>query len=183
MNKQIKKNTVIMIFGVLVIILQCLATFISFGSFPITLTLIPIIVAGAIYGEMIGLLMGTIFGVVVAIMVVTGADPSGATMLAIHPIITISVCIIKGALAGYLSAVAYKLLKDWNEKAAIVIAAAVAPIVNTATLFTCLILFFDSTFAVMVSAFMSINFGIELLTNILLAPGLLGLIHRWQNRS
>ena len=178
-----KKNVVIAIFAAIVIVLQLVATFINFGSFPIPLTLIPIIVAGAVFGPGVGALMGTVFGVIVALMVITGADPSGATMLAIHPIITISVCIIKGTLCGFCSALVYKALRGKNEKLAIVLASAVAPIVNTGTLFLCLILFFESTFAAMVSAFMSINFIVELLTNILLAPGLLGIIHSWQNRE
>ncbi|MBR3264659.1 MAG: ECF transporter S component [Erysipelotrichaceae bacterium] len=175
--KDNKKNVAIAIFAAIIVVLQLVATFINFGSFPITLTLIPIIVAGAIYGPAIGALMGTVFGVIVALMVITGADPSGATMLAIHPVITISVCILKGTLCGLCSALTYKALKNKNEKLAIVLASAVAPIVNTGTLFICLILFFESNFATMVSAFMSINFLIELLTNVLLAPGLLGIIH------
>ena len=181
--KENKKNVVIAVFAAIVIVLQLVATFINFGSFPITLTLIPIIVAGAVYGPKVGALMGTVFGVIVALMVITGADPSGATMMAIHPVITISVCILKGFLCGWCSALVYKALKPKNEKLAIVVASAVAPIVNTGTLFLCLILFFDASFATMVSAFMSINFIVEFLTNILLAPGLLGIIHSWQNRD
>ncbi|MBR3251749.1 MAG: hypothetical protein IKF80_08550, partial [Erysipelotrichaceae bacterium] len=152
-------------------------------SFPITLTLIPIIVGAAVFGPYVGLLLGSVFGIVVAIMVVTGADPSGATMLAIHPVITISVCILKGALAGLVSGLIYKALKGENEKLAIILAAAAAPLTNTVTLFVTLILFFDSKFTVMVSALMSINFLIELMTNVVLAPGLLGLIHKWQKRT
>ena len=178
-----KKNVVIAIFAAIVIVLQLVATFINFGSFPITLTLIPIIVGAAVFGPYIGLLLGTVFGIVVAIMVVTGADPSGATMLAVHPVITISVCIIKGSLAGLISGLVYKALKQKNEKLAIILAAAAAPLVNTVTLFLTLILFFESSFAVMVSALMSINFMIELMTNIILAPGLLGLIHKWQKMT
>ncbi len=178
-----RKISVIGIFAALVIVLQCVSTFINFGSFPITLTLIPIIVGGAVFGPYIGLLLGTVFGVVVALMVVTGADPSGATMLSIHPVITISVCILKGALAGLFSALIYKALKNKNEKLAIILAAAVAPLTNTVTLFLCLILFFESSFAVMMSTLMSINFMIELMTNVILAPGLLTLIHTWQKKS
>ncbi|MBO7677794.1 MAG: ECF transporter S component [Erysipelotrichaceae bacterium] len=178
-----RETTVIGIFAGVVIVLQCISTFVNFGAFPITLTLVPIIVGGAVFGPKIGALLGTVFGIVVALMVVTGADPSGATMLAIHPFITISVCIVKGALAGLFSALVYKALKDRNEKLAIIAAAAVAPITNTVTLFLVLIIFFESSFAVMISALMSINFLIELLTNVLLAPGLLTLIHRWQKRA
>ena len=178
-----RKVAVIGIFAALIVILQCISTFINFGSFPITLTLIPIIVGAAVFGSYIGLLLGAVFGIVVAIMVVTGADPSGATMLAIHPVITISVCILKGALAGLVSGLIYKALKGENEKLAIILAAAAAPLTNTVTLFVTLILFFDSKFTVMVSALMSINFLIELMTNVVLAPGPLGLIHKWQKRT
>ena len=182
MNKY-EKITIITIFAALIVILQCISTFINFGSFPITLTLIPIIVGGAVYGPFVGMILGIVFGIVVSLMVVTGLDPSGATMLAIHPVITVSVCLIKGALAGLCSALVYKFMKNKNEKTAIILAAAVAPLVNTCTLFIVLIVFFDSSFAVMVSAIMSINFLIELLTNIILAPSLLGLIHRWEKSN
>jgi len=182
MNEKLKTRTTITIFAAIVVVLQCIATFINFGAFPITLTLIPIIVAGAIYGPAIGCLMGTVFGIVVALMVITGADPSGATMLATRPIVTISVCIIKGALAGLVSAIVYKLLKNKNEGLAIVLASAAAPIVNTGTLFLCLIIFFGSSFTIMLAALTSLNFIIELLTNILLAPGLLSLIHSREKR-
>ncbi|MBR2788862.1 MAG: ECF transporter S component [Erysipelotrichaceae bacterium] len=178
-----KKTAVIAIFAALIVVLQCISTFINFGSFPITLTLIPIIVGAAVFGPYVGLLLGSVFGIVVAIMVVTGADPSGATMLAIHPVITISVCIIKGALAGYVSGLIYQAFSDKNEKLGIILAAAAAPLANTITLFLCLIIFFESSFAVMVSALMSINFIIELMTNVILAPGLLTLIHRWQKKA
>ena len=69
----------------LVVVLQTAATFIRFGSFPITLTLIPIVVAGALYGVGSGALIGTVFGLVVLVMVLTGADASGQMMLALHP--------------------------------------------------------------------------------------------------
>ena len=85
--KNTKEITTISMFAGLVVVLQVVATFINFGGFPITLTLIPIIIAGAMFGPRTGALMGTVFGVVVALMVITGADPSGATMLAMRVLI------------------------------------------------------------------------------------------------
>ena len=167
--KNTKQITAISMFAGLVVVLQVVATFINFGGFPITLTLIPIIIAGALYGPKIGALMGTVFGVVVALMVITGADPSGATMLAMHPVVTISACGLAGALV-------YKALNKKNKVLAIVLAAAVTPAVNTGTLYIVIIIFFSGTFAAMIGAFMSVNFLIELLTNILLAPGLLRIV-------
>ena len=121
MKEKLRRRTFIIVFAAIVAVLQCIATFINFGAFPITLTLIPIIVAGAVFGPFIGLVMGLVFGIVVAVMVVTGADPSGATMLAARPFVTISVCILKGALAGFFSALTYHLLKKMNETVDIVL--------------------------------------------------------------
>ena len=177
MNRnKIKLITEVSIFSAIIIILQLIATFINFGSFPITLTLIPIIVGGAVYGPLVGMILGLVFGLIVDVMVITGADPTGAVMLASHPIITLSTCLIKGALAGLLSALAYKYLKIKNSKLRIVIAAAICPIANTFTFFISLILFFDSSITVLISTILSVNFVIELLINMLIAPGLTTLI-------
>lgn len=176
-----KKFAIISIFTALVIVLQVIATYVNFGGFPITLTLIPIIISGAVYGINMGSLMGLVFGAVVSIMVIIGADPSGAVMFASHPIITVLTCLIKGAVAGGLGAFAYKKIS--NKKISIVVDAIVTPIINTAILYISLIIFFDSSFTAMVAAFMSINFVIELLINILLAPGLTNIINRAKSRQ
>lgn len=180
-NMKTKRFAAISIFSAIIVVLQIVATFIKIGSFPITLTLIPIIVAGAVYGPIVGLLMGIVFGVIVSIMVIVGADPGGAIMLASHPIITILTCIIKGALAGFIGAIAYKNIR--NKKLAIIIDAIITPVINTLTLYISLILFFDSSFATLVAAFMSINFIIELTLNVLIAPGLLIVINRATKRN
>lgn len=174
--KNTKKITTISMFVGLVIVLQVVATFINFGGFPITLTLIPIIVGGAMFGPSVGAILGTAFGLVVALMVITGADPSGATMLAMHPIITISVCILKGTFAGLFSALVYKSLKDKNKLLAIMLSAAVAPITNTGILALVIILFFDGAFVTFISLFITINFALELVVDLLVSPALLRII-------
>lgn len=177
-NKKIKLISQVAIFSAVIVVLQLIATFINFGSFPITLTLLPIIVGAAVYGPPVGAILGLVFGAIVDIMVITGADPSGAAMLSMHPIITLLTCLIKGALAGYISGLTYKLLAKANKKVRIIAAAAICPIVNTLVFFISLILFFDSSFKALIGAFISINFVIELLINVLLAPGLTNLIER-----
>ena len=159
----------------LVVVLQTAATFIRFGSFPITLTLIPIVVAGALYGVASGALIGTVFGLVVLVMVLTGADASGQMMLALHPLITSVACVVKGTLCGAASAAVYQLLARRSGKAAVV-AAAVCPLVNTGVLYLVLVLFFDTSWAAVLSAFMSVNFLLELAFNIVLAPAVLRIV-------
>ena len=180
-NMKTKKFAVISIFAGLIIVLQILATYINFGGFPITLTLIPIIIAGAIYGPVIGALMGLVFGIIVSVMVVIGADAAGMIMFVAHPFITITTCLLKGTIAGLLGSLVYKTIR--NNKLGIILSAIVTPFTNTLILYITLILFFDTSFTAMISAFVSINFIVELLINVLVAPGLLGLIKRIKSRQ
>lgn len=176
-----KKFAIISIFAAIIVVLQVISTYVNFGSFSITLTLIPIIVAGAVYGIGIGALMGLVFGIVVSIMVIAGADPNGAIMFASHPVITISTCLLKGAVAGAIGSLIYNKVE--NKKLAILLDAVITPILNTTILYISLILFFDSSFTTMITAFMSINFILEFLINILLAPRLTNLINRAKSRD
>lgn len=180
-RNKIDKLSRIAIFSAIIIVLQLVATYINFSGFPITLTLIPIIVCAAVYGELMGLLMGLVFGAVVSLMVITGADVSGATMFSTHPIITVLTCLIKGGLAGLFSGIAYKLIK--NKKLAIIISAIIAPITNTSILCISLALFFDTPLVIGITTLMGINFLIEFLINVLIAPGLTGIIQRASKRA
>ena len=152
MKNRFSRLTALGMLTALVVVLQTAATFIRFGSFPITLTLIPIVVAGALYGVGSGALIGTVFGLVVLVMVLTGADASGQMMLALHPLITSAACVLKGTLCG------------------------VCPLVNTGVLYLVLVLFFDTSWAAVLSAFMSVNFLLELAVNIVLAPAVLRIV-------
>ena len=176
MKNSFSRLTALGMLTALVVVLQTAATFIRFGSFPITLTLIPIGVAGALYGIGCGALIGTVFGLVVLVMVLTGADASGQMMLALHPLITSAACVVKGTLCGAASAAVYRLLTRRSEEAAVIAAAAVCPLVNTGVLYLVLVLFFDTSWAAVLSAFMSVNFLLELAVNVALAPAVLRIV-------
>ena len=178
-SNKIKKMTILTFMLAMIVVLQVVATYINFG-FPITLTLVPIVVLGATYGVGMGALGGLVFGAVVDIMVVTGADPGGAALFAIHPVVIMLMCIIKGVMAGVCSALVYKLFRNKNSKIDIILAAVVAPIVNTGIFYLCLIIFFDYDFSILFGAFISVNFLIELLTNVILAPGLDILVEKYK---
>ena len=77
MKNRFSRLTALGMLTALVVVLQTAATFIRFASFPITLTLIPIVVAGALYGVASGALIGTVFGLVVLVMVLTAVIFTG----------------------------------------------------------------------------------------------------------
>lgn len=159
----------------IVIVLQALAIGIRFGTFSITLVLIPIVVGAALYGWKAGAWLGFVFGVVV-LMTDAGA------FLAVSVPGTVITCILKGVLAGIAAAAVYRLLENKNRWAAILAAAVVCPVVNTGVfLLGCLVFFYDTIsewaagagFAnvgvYLIIGFVGLNFVVETLINLCLS--------------
>lgn len=159
----------------IVIVLQALAIGIRFGTFSITLVLVPIVVGAALHGWKAGAWLGLVFGIVVLF------TDAGA-FLAVSVPGTIVTCILKGVLAGMASAAVYKLLENKNRWVAIIAAAVVCPIVNTGVfLLGCLIFFYDTIAewaagagfenvgAYLIIGFVGLNFLVEMAVNLLLS--------------
>ena len=166
----------------IVVVLQAMAISIRFGVFAITLTLVPIIVGAALYGWKAGAWLGFVFGVVVLI------TDAGA-FLAVNVPGTIVTCILKGTLAGLCAGVVYRLISKKNRIAAVVTAGVVSPVVNTGIFLLGCVLFFMDTIkewaagagfenagAYMVTAFVGLNFVIELAVNLVLSSAIVAII-------
>ena len=107
----------------IVIVLQSMALAIRFGTFSITLVLIPIVVGAALYGVKSGAWLGFVFGLI------TLGDAT--LFLGINAVGTVITCLLKGALAGAAAGAVYKLLENKNRWIAVILASLVCPIVNT----------------------------------------------------
>lgn len=166
----------------IVVVLQAMAISIRFGVFAITLTLVPIIVGAALYGWKAGAWLGFVFGVVV-LMTDAGA------FLAVNVPGTIVTCILKGTLAGLCAGVVYRLISKKNRIAAVATAGVVSPVVNTGVFLLGCVLFFMDTIkewaagagfenagAYMVTAFVGLNFVIELAVNLVLSSAIVAII-------
>lgn len=175
-----KKKITLIIFITLTIVIQSLSTFINIGGFPVSLSMIPIIIGGALFGTGFGSLLGLIFGIIVSLTVLTGFDPTGTVMFSIHPFITIGICLIKGLAAGFVSSLLYKIID--NKKIAIIISAISATITNTLLFLITLSLFFDSSFSIVISTLLSINFLIEIMVNTIISPTCLYIIINKKHR-
>lgn len=159
----------------IVIVLQALAIGIRFGTFSITLVLVPIVVGAALHGWKAGAWLGLVFGIVVLF------TDAGA-FLAVSVPGTVVTCILKGVLAGMASAAIYRLLENKSRWVAIIAAAVVCPIVNTGVfLLGCLIFFYDTIAewaagagfetvgAYLIIGFVGLNFLVEMAVNLLLS--------------
>ena len=178
-----RKLTGLTLLTAVVVILQFLGAFIRFGPFSISLVLIPIVVGAALYGVLAGAWLGFVFGLVVLL------SGDAAAFLVISPIGTILVVLLKGALAGLCAGAVYKALSGRNETLAVIVAAIVAPVVNTGIfLLGCLVFFlptvrewgqamgFENVGTYMILGLVGGNFLFELLVNVILSPVIVRLV-------
>ena len=176
--KNVKKMTGVALLMALVVVLQLLGGMIPpVGGFTISLVLIPIVMGAALYGPQTGALLGAAFGVVVVIGCISGTDVGGAMVFQANPILCVLVVMGKGILAGFLSGVVYAALKQKNSTLAMVLAAAVCPVVNTGTYVLCMAAFFMDVLSVwaggsnvlgyILSGLMLCNFVPELVINLI----------------
>ncbi len=181
-NSQIRKqNTQKIVFTALltalVVLLQYVSMALRFGTFSITLVLVPVVIGAATCGVLSGAWLGFVFGVIVLL---TG---DAAPFLAIDVFGTILTVLLKGTLCGVASALVYKALYKKNQYLAVIAAAITCPVVNTGVfLLGCLVFFletikswgtnagFTNVTAYMFIGLAGINFIIEFATNMILAP-------------
>ena len=177
MNSKTKKLVGIALFTAIVVVLQMLGGAIRFGTFQISLVLVPIVVGAAVFGWKAGAWLGFVFGLVVLL------NGDAAPFLAVNALGTIITVLAKGALCGLAAGAVYKLFEKKNRYLAVMLAAIVCPIVNTGVfLIGCLLFFmetinewagalgFASAGTYMIVGLVGINFIIEIVVNIILAP-------------
>lgn len=153
---------------------------------PVSLVLVPITLGAMILGPVSGAFLGLVFGAEVYIVGgVMGTDPFTAFLFQDAPVATAGICLIKSTLAGYLSGLVFKLLRDKNRVAATFSAAVVTPVVNTGVfILGCLLIkstlegfmakngFDGSVVYFLIIGCAGINFLLEAGLNLILAPAL-----------
>ncbi len=161
----------------IVIVLQFIGASIKFGTFSISLILIPVVLGAALCGPIVSAWLGFVFGVVVLL------SGDASLFLAISVPGTIVTVLLKGTFCGLFAGLVFNALKSKNMTLATILAAIVAPVTNTGVfLLGCRIFFFDavrewgvaegfeSVAKYMLVGFVGFNFLFELLTNVVLCP-------------
>ena len=93
-NNNTQKIVGLGLFTAIVIVLQLMGSFIRFGTFSISLVLVPVVIGAALYGAGAGAWLGFVFGVVVLL------SGDAAAFLGVNALGTILTVLVKGALAG-----------------------------------------------------------------------------------
>ena len=184
MNSKTKNMVGVGLFAAIVVVLQLLGGGIKLGGmFSISLVLIPIVVGSAVYGWKAGGLLGFAFGAAVLL------SGDAAAFLAIDPIATVLVVLVKGIACGLTAGLVYKLLSGRGNTLAVFAAAVICPVVNTGVfLLGCQLFFleavaqlgaslgFENVYTYMFFGLAGINFLTEVGVNIVMAPMIVRLI-------
>ena len=186
-NKNTLKTVQLGILLALVVVLQSIA---SFGVINICLCLIPITLGSMLLGWKSGLSLGITFGVVAAFWGIVGKDVFTLYLFQANPVMTILICLVKGAACGVVPALLYKLILGNNKQStgrslvASIVASISAPVANTG-LFAlgCVIIMDDVTsvagelglvaenfVTLLFVGLISVNFFVELAINTVFSP-------------
>ena len=157
--------------------------FIKIGSLAsVNLTLIPVVLGGALLGPFVSAWLGFVSG---AVFFLT-ADAAFWLSLSIPG--TIVTVLIKGTAAGFFAGLAYHFFSEFNRYVAVLVSAIIAPLVNTGIFLNgCLFFFMDavnagaeteglSIGAYVIFFFVGLNFVFELIFNAVLSPMLCRLV-------
>ena len=183
----------------IVVLLQIPATMIRFGMFQVSAVLVPIVIGAALINKWAGAWLGLVFGFAVLAIGIVTSDPGLIAFIAVNPAGAIFIVLIKGALAGLLAGLVYRIFQRQQKSSrtvAVVLAAATAPIVNTGVFVIGCYLFFFETIAgwaggggglgdvtlFIVATMIGLNFVFELGLNIVLAPVIVRLVQLGQDR-
>lgn len=160
----------------LVAVFHVISQFVTIGAVTINLTLIPVVIGGALCGPLVSGWLGLVSAIAILV------SPSTALFYGWNVLGTIVTVLIKGTLSGLAAGYVYKLLSGVNRYLGVLAAAIVCPVVNTG-IFTlgCLVFFYDSIcdfygvagnefFIFFFGTFIGFNFIFELVSNIILSP-------------
>ncbi len=167
----------------LVVLFQVFGSYIKIGATTFSFVLVPIVLGGIMLGVVAGAILGFAFSLIVMIMGFTGLDAFTNVLLANQVGGTIATIFIKGIAAGVIPALVYKLIAKKNQTVGVIVAAAIAPIINTGLFIICMLFMSDvltanfvpdgtSVLYFLVIGCAGINFLVEFAINIVLAPTL-----------
>jgi len=179
-NTKTKTLVTTAILTALVVLLQFMGSFVRFGTFSVSLVLIPIVIGAAKCGMVSGAWLGFAFGVTVLL------SGDAAPFMAASVGGTILTVLAKGIAAGFAAGAVFKGINKLckNTFAATICSAIVCPVVNTGVfLIGCLLFFMDTISSwtsaaglgsevahYMIFVLVGANFIFELIVNVVLSP-------------
>ncbi len=178
--------TALAILLAIVVLFQTVLGSIRIGVTSFSLVLIPIVLGSILISPFAGAFLGFVFGVIVLVFGITGQDAFTNFLFANHPVLTTLTCLVKGVAAGFMPGLIYGLLNKKHGFLAVCISSASAPILNTGIFVIFAFIMSDSmsvladgtsvVYFIMIVC-VGVNFLVEFLINVLVAPSLYSVIN------
>lgn len=181
-----KNISYIAVLVALVVVLQIFGGNIKIAGLSLNLALVPIALGAILFGPALGSVLGFICGLIVLIYGLTGNEPFTFYLFSQNPVITVLLCLVKTTAAGCIAGWAYRLIQKKNKWAAVFVASALVPFVNTGIFAIGCFIILDTiisflnaaeidtagmnAFYIVFVVVITWNFFIELLTSLILAP-------------
>ncbi len=175
------------------IVLQIIGNYINPGFANINLSLVPIAIGAILYGPVVGGFLGLICGVMVLI------SPSTISVFfSISPIGTILACLLKTTLAGVIAGLVMKLFREDKKIYGAILASILVPVINTGVFSIFALLFFEPLLnsiaasnpgqfpnvgAALILGLIGVNFIMEIISTVILAPSLYKIMEHARNNS
>ena len=176
------KMVALAVLATIIVILQLFGSMIHIGPISFSFVLVPIVIGGVLYGAGAGTFLGAVFGAVTIAGSMSGADPGGFILWTANPLLTTVLCFCKAMLAGLCSALIYRLVSRKAGYLGVLLAALIAPVVNTLVFCLFLLLPFHAVLLewaagtevvhYMLFTLVGINFLVEVGLNIVLCPAI-----------
>lgn len=184
---QSRKLALTALFTAIVTVLAYTGGYIKIGGLAsVNLTLIPVVLGGALCGPAAGAWLGA----VASFLFLASFTPDVMFWYDLSVPGTIITVMLKGTAAGFGAGWVYKLLEKSNRYLAVMVSAIVCPTVNTGIfILGCLTFFMDyvkklagsgkatAVFMCIITVFVGLNFVLELAANVIAAPAILRLIN------
>lgn len=166
-----------MLSGILLIMSFTPLGYLNIGPLAISLNMIPVAIGAVALGPGGGAFLGAVFGVTSCLQCVGigGTSAMGVILFEISPVLTIAQRFLTRALAGLLTGLVYRLLKNRHFRLSAYVAGFCAALFNTVLFMTALVLLFGHTeylqeliagrnILVFIISFVGINAAVELLS-------------------
>lgn len=191
-EKNLKMVQIAMIMAIMTILQIFGAALVRVSVTCPALVLVPLFIGSASFGKKLGAILGGYFGIITVILGVSGFDAYTHTLFIYKPLETVIICLVKGVMAGFLSAVVYEIsLKIFKKKLfpSAFVSSITTPLVNTTLYIVGVFVFFkefsgfsadSGFFYVFGTVFMMIivNFIVEVIMNAVCCPVLVTILSK-----
>lgn len=189
-EKNLRMIQLAMIMAIMVVLQIIGAALVRVAITVPALVLIPLYIGSAAFGKKTGAILGGFFGIITLLLGVTGFDAYTHGLFLYKPLATAVICLGKGIMAGFLSAVVYEVMMKLTKNKLFpssLISSIMTPLANTTLYVLGVFVFFkeysgftaDSTlWYVFGAVFMMIivNFLIEVAMNAICCPILVSIL-------